>query len=68
MGKLSDVCGTRVVLAGAGVAWLGLAVPAAPLEVELLLLLLLLLGLLVGALRNAGRIGPATSETMGYSV
>ena len=49
MGKLSDVCGTRVVLAGAGVAWLGLAVTAAPLEVELLLLLLLLLGLLVGA-------------------
>ena len=49
MGKLSDVCGTRVVLAGAGVAWLGLAVPAALLEVELLLLLLLLLGLLVGA-------------------
>ena len=35
MGKLSDVCGTRVVLAGAGVAWLGLAVTAALLEKQL---------------------------------
>lgn len=65
MGKLSDVCGTRVVRAGAGVAWLGLAVPAALLEVELLLLLLLLLGLLVGA---GVAVGFSVGAGVGFSV
>ena len=65
MGKLSDVCGTRAVLAGAGVAWLVLAVPAALLEVELLLLLLLLLGLLVGA---GVAVGFSVGAGVGFSV